>query len=82
MKVKPILEVTRGPIVESLHHGAIAVADANGALHASFGDPELVTYLRSSAKPFQALPFLESGAANSFGITDPEIAVACASHAG
>jgi L-asparaginase II len=77
-----MVEATRGPIVESIHMGAVAVSDANGNLLASYGDPRTVTFLRSSAKPFQALPFIEMGGAEAFGLTDREVAVLCASHAG
>ncbi len=82
MSYLPVLELTRGGIVESLHHGAIAAADAQGRLVASFGDSRTVTFLRSSAKPFQALPLVESGAAEAYGLTPREIALACASHKG
>jgi L-asparaginase II len=82
MPYLPVLELTRGDLVESLHYGAVAVADARGRLVASYGDPQTVTFLRSSAKPFQALPLIESGAAQAFGLTPREIALACASHTG
>ena len=78
----PVVELTRGGLVESLHHGALAVADAQGRLVASYGDARAVTFLRSSAKPFQALPLVESGAVERFGFTPREIALACASHKG
>jgi L-asparaginase II len=78
----PVLEVTRGPIVESVHFGAVAVVDSNGRLVASCGDPDTVTYLRSSAKPFQALPLVELGGPEHFQMTAREIAVTCASHSG
>ncbi len=78
----PLVEVTRGRIVESLHVGAIAVVDSRGRLIAAAGDPGHVTFLRSSAKPFQALPLIESGAARAFGLEPQELAVACASHTG
>jgi L-asparaginase II len=77
-----VVEVTRGPIVESVHFGAAAVVDSSGTLIASVGDTNTVSYLRSSAKPFQALPLIESGGADHFGLTDEEIAVTCASHKG
>jgi L-asparaginase II len=80
MSYLPVLELTRGNIVESLHYGAFAVADAAGRLVASYGDPHTVTFLRSSAKPFQAISLVESGAAEAFGLTPREIALACASH--
>lgn len=77
-----LIEVTRGGLVESRHAGAIAVADAQGRLLAGYGDPRQVTFLRSTAKPLQVLPLIESGAARAYGLTPPEIAVACASHTG
>lgn len=75
-----IADVFRGQVVESRHYGAVAVADADGALVAAAGDPDLVTYPRSSLKPFQALPLIESGAADAFGLSDRQLALACASH--
>ena len=80
--MQPLVEVTRGPIVESIHFGSIAVVDRSGKLVASAGNPETVTYLRSSAKPFQALPFVERGGVDHFGLTDRELAIMCASHHG
>ena len=79
---KPIFQLTRGDIVESIHYGAIAVVDTSGKLVASYGDPELVTFTRSSAKPFQALPFLEQGGMAAYGLTLQEVALLCASHSG
>lgn len=79
---QPVLEVTRGRIVESIHHGAAAVVDSNGHLLAWLGDPQLVTFLRSSAKPFQALPFIERGGDQTFHLTSKEVAVICSSHDG
>jgi L-asparaginase II len=77
-----LVEVTRGPIVESWHYGAIAVSDAEGNLLAWVGDPHTICYYRSSSKPLQALPLVESGAADHFGLTDAEIALTCGSHGG
>jgi L-asparaginase II len=79
---EPIFQLTRGDIVESLHFGAIAVVEASGKLVASYGDPRLVTFTRSSAKPLQALPFLENGGMPHFGLTLQEVALICASHSG
>lgn len=76
------VKVTRGATVESLHRAHVAVADASGTLHAHFGNPRFLTYLRSSAKPFQLAPLLASGAADAFGFTDEELAVMTASHNG
>ncbi len=78
----PIVEFTRGKTVESIHYGAFAIVDSHGKILASHGSPELITYLRSSAKPFQALPLIESGGAKYWGFTEKEIAITCASHAG
>ena len=78
----PLVEVTRGPIVESIHYGAIVVVDATGRLIASVGNPETVSYLRSSAKPFQVLPFVERGGLEHFDLNERELAVLCASHHG
>lgn len=79
----PILvEVTRGELVESVHRGAVAIADASGALRFSLGDVESPIYPRSSLKPIQALPLVESGAADAFGLGEEELALACASHSG
>jgi L-asparaginase II len=77
-----LVEVTRGGRVESEHRGALAVVDANGELIAHAGGVGLVSYLRSSAKPFQLLPLVESGAADRFGFTAAELAVIAGSHSG
>jgi L-asparaginase II len=79
---QPIFELTRGRIVECVHFGAAAVVDSHGRMLASIGDPQLVTFLRSSAKPFQALPFIELGGQEKFGLTPREIALMCSSHSG
>ncbi len=79
---QPLVEITRGPIVESVHFGAIVVVDSTGQVLVSWGDPQTITYLRSSAKPFQALPFVELGGVEKFGLVDKELAVMCASHIG
>jgi L-asparaginase II len=81
-QTETLVEVTRGGRVESEHRGAIAVVDANGKLIAQVGDVDLVSYLRSSAKPFQVLPLVESGAADRCGFTDVELAVMAGSHSG
>jgi L-asparaginase II len=78
----PLVEITRGPIVESIHCGAIAVVDKNGRVLAGVGDPEIVTYPRSTTKPIQALPFVELGGPQHFGLTERELAILCASHTG
>lgn len=78
----PLVETTRGGIVESLHYGAIAVCDPSGRLVASVGDPDTLVFLRSSSKPFQVLPLVEGGGMERFDLTDRELAVMCASHTG
>ena len=79
---QPLLEVTRGRLVESTHYGSIAVVDSSGKLMASYGDPQMVAFLRSSAKPFQALPFVERGGVEHYGFTPRELSLSCASHEG
>ena len=58
------------------------MVDSHGKLLASYGDPQTVAFIRSSAKPFQVLPFVERGGVEFFGLTDKELALACASHEG
>jgi L-asparaginase II len=74
------IEATRGDLVESVHRVSVAVVRGDGRLVAEAGDPSQVTFWRSAAKPFQALPLLADGAADAFGLTPPELALACASH--
>jgi L-asparaginase II len=76
----PVAAVWRGDLIESVHRGRYVVRDTQGKKRDSLGDPEAYVCLRSSAKPFQALPLVFSGAADAFRITDEELAVACASH--
>jgi L-asparaginase II len=78
----PIAAVWRGGLIESVHRGRYVVRDARGETLDSLGDPGGLVHLRSTAKPFQALPLVFSGAADEFGITSEELAVACASHSG
>jgi len=74
------VEQRRGGVTETIHRVHVAVVNADGALVARAGDPELVTFWRSAAKPFQALPLLTDGAADHFGLTTAELALCCASH--
>jgi len=78
--LQPIFELTRGHIVESTHFGSIAIVDSTGKLLHSYGDPHTVAFLRSSAKPFQALPFVERGGVEHFHFTQSELSLACSSH--
>ena len=77
-----LVEVFRGALVESRHHGAVAVVDADGATVLALGDVAQPVYPRSAVKMIQALPLVESGAAERYGFGDTEIALACASHGG
>ena len=74
------MEVSRGPLVESVHGGAIAVADRDGRVLASLGGIDEAIYLRSCAKPFQAMAVVESGAVERFGLSPRELAVMTGSH--
>lgn len=78
----PIFETTRGNITESVQFGAAAVVDSHGRLLALLGDPQAVTFLRSTAKPFQALPFVEHDGPKAYGFNVEETAILCASHSG
>ncbi len=83
MKVgDPVIEVTRGGRIESRHRVSAALVDEQGRLRAWLGDPELLIFFRSAAKPLQALPVVADGAADAYGLTDAELAVCCASHSG
>lgn len=77
-----LVEVTRGSRVESRHRGVVAVVDAEGTVAFQVGDIDAPVFPRSAVKAIQALPLLETGAADRFGLTDAEIALACASHSG
>src|ERR1044071_4058838 len=79
---EPLVEVRRGSLTESRHRGHVVVIEPDGNIVGYLGSPHTVTFPRSSAKPFQALPLLTSGAAERFGFTDREVALACASHNG
>lgn len=78
----PIFELKRGDAVESIHFGAIAIVNSLGKLVASYGSPDTISFLRSSAKPFQALPFIEAGGHKHWAFSGPEISIICASHSG
>jgi len=76
------VEVTRGGMVESSHLGTAIVVDAKGRVLHAWGDTDRLIYPRSAIKPLQAIPFVESGAADACGATPDELAFACASHNG
>ena len=75
-----LVEVSRGECVESRHRGACAVVRATGEMVHAWGDVGALVYPRSALKPIQALPLIDTGAADYFAVTPPEIALACASH--
>jgi L-asparaginase II len=79
---EPLVEVTRGAIVESVHRGHCVVVDGAGRVLAELGAPDAVTYVRSAAKPQQVVPLITSGAAERFRLNARELAVACGSHNG
>lgn len=76
------VDLVRGPRVESTHLVHVVVTDTAGAVVRAWGDADRVTHPRSAVKPLQALPLVESGAADAFGCTPAELALACASHNG
>jgi L-asparaginase II len=77
-----LVEVMRGGLVESRHRGAVAVADPGGAIVLGVGDVAMPVFARSAVKALQALPLVESGAAERYGLGEEELALACASHSG
>jgi L-asparaginase II len=77
-----VVEVTRGGMVESRHRAAVAIVDPDGGVVRAWGDVERPIYGRSALKPLQALPLIETGAADKHGLGTAEIALACASHSG
>jgi L-asparaginase II len=77
-----LAEAIRGETVESIHRGHVIIVDGEGNTVASVGDPSTVTFLRSAAKPFQAMPCITSGAADAFRFTEEDVAMSIASHSG
>lgn len=82
MKSELLAKVIRGETVESIHRGHLLIIDGVGNEIVNVGDAETVAFIRSSAKAFQLIPCLLSGAAEKFGFIESEIALACASHSG
>lgn len=79
--MNPILVTrSRGNITESFHRGAICIVDASGNTPLSVGDSNQICFTRSALKLFQSIPLIESGAADSFGLTEQELAITCGSH--
>ena len=79
-EAETLVELWRGPFRESVHRGHAVVWDAGGDIVASWGDPDAVILPRSSCKMIQALPLIESGAADAFGLSEAQLALSCASH--
>lgn len=82
MSLTTLIELHRGGTLECQHFGAIAVAGTRGELVAHAGDPQWLTFSRSTLKPLQALPFMEAGGPQRFGYTQAQLAMLCASHSG
>ena len=78
----PLAKVYRGSAIEAVHYGSIAVVNEQGELTHYIGEPEMVISMRSSVKPFQALPLLLSGGFDHFGFSVKQLAIMCASHNG
>ncbi len=78
----PMVELWRGGLLEGTHVGHAVICDARGTIVEAWGDPEAVIFPRSSCKMLQALPLIESGAADAAGLTQAQLALACASHQG
>lgn len=81
-QAETLVEIWRGPFCESIHRGHAVVWHADGSIVASWGNPDAVILPRSSCKMIQALPLLESGAADAFGLSEAQLALSCASHNG
>ncbi len=82
MAAAELVQLWRGGLLESTHRGHVVICDEAGQIVQAWGDPERVIFPRSSCKMIQALPLLESGAAEAAGLTDAHIALSCASHQG
>ncbi|ABG29923.1 L-asparaginase [Roseobacter denitrificans] len=78
----PMVEIWRGPFLESMHTGHAVICDAAGGIIEAWGNPDQVVLSRSSSKMIQALPLIDSGAADAMGLTPQHLALACASHGG
>ncbi len=78
----PFAEIWRGPFLESVHSGHAVTCDDTGQIVQSWGDPGLIVLPRSSSKMIQALPLVQSGAADKAGLGTEQLALACASHQG
>lgn len=77
-----LVEVTRGNLVESRHRGRVIAVDGDGRIVFSLGETDSAVFPRSACKAMQALPLMESGAADAYGFGNKELALACSSHSG
>ncbi|UCD17313.1 MAG: asparaginase [Candidatus Zixiibacteriota bacterium] len=77
-----VAKVYRGEREESVHYGSVAVVDREGNLTHSVGDPGFFTFVRSSSKPFQLIPLIQSGAAEKYGFSPRQLSIMCGSHIG
>lgn len=77
-----LVETTRGNVIENRHRGAVAIASSSGMLSLEIGDIDRPVFPRSAIKAMQAVPLIESGAADALALEDRHLALACASHAG
>ena len=78
----PMVEVSRNDMLESMHNGVAIIIDWGGAVIHEWGDTTVRIFPRSAIKMIQALPLIETGAINAFGLGEKEVALACASHQG
>ncbi|MAF12701.1 asparaginase [Candidatus Poribacteria bacterium] len=81
-ETRPLVAKTRGDVVEMIHRGTYVVVDTDGKVVHAHGDPDMSSYLRSSAKPFQLTPTIERGGHTAYGLTQRELSVMSASHSG
>lgn len=79
---KPMVELWRGGLLESTHLGHAVLCDETGQIVQAWGNPDRIIFPRSSCKMIQALPLVESGAADAAGLTPAHLALSCASHQG
>ncbi len=81
-KFSELVRVMRGGVVDNVHRGCVAVADTDGQVLFSLGDPDYRAFIRSSAKPLQTMALVELGGMEAFGFDEAELAIICASHSG
>ena len=82
IKSQELVHVIRNGYVDLVHHGSVAVADTEGEILYSVGNVDRPAFMRSSAKPLQAIAAAESGALEKYKISEQELSIMCASHAG